>query len=61
MENIPETPELFFIWIFTWRINQYFSEELAQKAGRGLHESKMKGHCIGSVPYGYIKENKKNY
>ena len=19
----------------------------------------MKGHCIGSVPYGYIKENKK--
>ncbi|MBR4419067.1 MAG: recombinase family protein [Clostridia bacterium] len=40
-------------------MNQYFSEELAQKVSRGLHESRMKGHCIGSVPFGYTKENNK--
>ena len=39
-------------------MNDYFSKELAQKVRRGLHESRMKGHIIGSVPFGYIKENK---
>ena len=59
MENIPETPEGVLLESLLEGMNQYFSEELAQKVSRGLHESRMKGHCIGSVPYGYIKENKK--
>ena len=59
MENIPETPEGILLESLLEGMNQYFSEELAQKVSRGLHESRMKGHCIGSVPYGYIKENKK--
>ncbi len=58
MENIPETPEGVLLESLLEGMNQYFSEELAQKVNRGLHESRMKGHCIGSVPYGYIKENK---
>ena len=58
MENIPETPEGVLLESLLEGMNQYFSEELAQKVSRGLHESRMKGHCIGSVPYGYIKENK---
>ena len=61
MENIPETPEGVLLESLLEGMNQYFSEELAQKVSRGLHESRMKGHCIGSVPYGYIKENKKLY
>lgn len=59
MENIPETPEGVLLESLLEGMNQYFSEELAQKVSRGLHESRMKGHCIGSVPFGYIKENKK--
>lgn len=59
MENIPETPEGILLESLLEGMNQYYSEELAQKVSRGLHESRMKGHCIGSVPYGYIKENKK--
>lgn len=59
MENIPETPEGVLLESLLEGMNQYFSEELAQKVSRGLHESRMKGHCIGSVPYGYVKENKK--
>ncbi len=58
MENIPETPEGVLLESLLEGMNQYFSEELAQKVSRGLHESRMKGHCIGSVPFGYIKENK---
>ena len=58
MENIPETPEGVLLESLLEGMNQYFSEELAQKVSRGLHESRMKGHCIGSVPLGYIKENK---
>ena len=58
MENIPETPEGILLESLLEGMNQYFSEELAQKVSRGQHESRMKGHCIGSVPYGYIKENK---
>ena len=58
MENIPETPEGVLLESLLEGMNQYFSEELAQKVSRGLHESRMKGHIIGSVPYGYIKENK---
>ncbi len=58
MENIPETPEGVLLESLLEGMNQYFSEELAQKVSRGLHESRTKGHCIGSVPYGYIKENK---
>ena len=58
MENIPETPEGVLLESLLEGMNQYFSEELAQKVSRGLHESRMKGHCIGSVPYVYIKENK---
>ena len=57
MENIPETPEGILLESLLEGMNQYFSEELAQKVSRGLHESRMKGHCIGSVSYGYIKEN----
>ena len=51
MENIPETPEGVLLESLLEGMNQYFSEELAQKVSRGLHESRMKGHCIGSVPY----------
>lgn len=58
MENIPETPEGILLESLLEGMNQYFSEELAQKVSRGLHESRMKGHCIGSVPFGYTKENK---
>ena len=58
MENIPETPEGVLLESLLEGMNQYFSEELAQKVARGLHESRMKGHCIGSIPFGYIKENK---
>ena len=58
MENIPETPEGVLLESLLEGMNQYFSEELAQKVNRGLHESRMKGHCIGAVPYGYIKEHK---
>ena len=58
MENIPDTPEGIILESLLEGMNQYFSEELAQKVSRGLHESRMKGHIIGSVPYGYIKENK---
>lgn len=58
MENIPETPEGVLLESLLEGMNQYFSEELAQKVIRGLHESRMKGHIIGSVPYGYTKENK---
>lgn len=58
MENIPETPEGVLLESLLEGMNQYFSEELAQKVSRGLHESRMKGHIIGSVPFGYIKENK---
>ncbi len=59
MENIPETPEGVLLESLLEGMNQYFSEELAQKVSRGLHESRMKGNCIGSVPFGYIKEDKK--
>ena len=59
MENIPETPEGVLLESLLEGMNQYFSEELAQKVNRGLHESRMKGHCIGSVPFGYTKENNK--
>ena len=55
MENIPDTPEGILLESLLEGMNQYFSEELAQKVSRGLHESRMKGHCVGSVPYGYIK------
>ena len=58
MENIPETPEGVLIESLLEGMNQYFSEELAQKVSRGLHESRMKGHVIGDVSFGYIKENK---
>jgi site-specific DNA recombinase len=58
MENIPETPEGVLLESLLEGMNQYFSEELAQKVKRGLHESRMKGHLIGAVSYGYIKENK---
>lgn len=58
MENIPETPEGVLLESLLEGMNQYFSEELAQKVSRDLHESRMKGHIIGSVPFGYIKENK---
>ncbi len=59
MENIPETPEGVLLESLLEGMNQYFSEELAQKVSRGLHESRMKGHCIGSVSFGYTKENNK--
>lgn len=59
MENIPDTPEGILMESLLEGMNQYFSEELAQKVARGLHESRMKGHCIGSVPYGYIKQKDK--
>ena len=58
VENIPETPEGILLESLLEGMNQYFSEELAQKVSRGLHESRMKGHVIGAVPFGYIKENK---
>ena len=58
MENIPESPEEVLLESLLEGMNQYFSEELAQKGSRELHESLMKGHIIGSVPFGYIKQNK---
>lgn len=61
MENIPETPEGVLLESLLEGMNQYFSEELAQKVNRGLHESRMKGHCIGCEPYGYVKKDKMLY
>ena len=58
MENIPETPEGSLMESLLEGMNEYFSKELAQKVARGLHESRMKGHCIGAVGFGYTKENK---
>ena len=59
VENIPETPEGILLESLLEGMNQYFSEELAQKVSRGLHESRMKGHVIGHVSYGYTKVEKK--
>ena len=39
MENISETPEGVLLESLLEDMNQYFSEELAQKVSRGLHES----------------------
>lgn len=58
MENLQQTPEGRLMKSVLVGMNQYFSEELAQKVARGLHESRMKGHVIGAVSFGYIKENK---
>ncbi len=58
-EKIPDTPEGSLMEGVIEEFNEYFSKELAQKVSRGLHESRMKGHCIGSVSYGYVKEKDK--
>ena len=58
MENLQQTPEGRLMKSVLVGMNQYFSEELAQKVARDLHESRMKGHIIGLVLFGYIKENK---
>ncbi len=55
MENIPETPEGVLLESLLEGMNEYFSKELAQKVARGQHESRMKGHLIGALSFGYIK------
>lgn len=59
MENIPNGPEGIMLESVIEAMNEYFSKELAQKVNRGLHESRMKGHCIGTVSFGYSKNNDK--
>ena len=43
MENIPETPEGILLESLLEGMNQYYSEELSQKAKRGMRETRMKG------------------
>ena len=54
MENIPETPEGILLESLLEGMNQYYSEELSQKAKRGMRETRMKGKFTGGrVNYGY--------
>ena len=60
MENIPDSPEGILLESLIEGINQYYSEELAQKVSRGLRESRIKGNALGCrVPYGWDKVDKK--
>lgn len=60
MENIPETPEGVLLESLLEGMNQYFSEELAQKVKRGLRESWLKGNATGGKKvFGYDIINKK--
>lgn len=60
MENIPDSPEGILLESLLEGMNQYYSEELAQKTRRGQRETRMKGlHCAGTLNYGYYTEKKK--
>ena len=60
MENIPDSPEGILLESLLEGINQYYSEELAQKTRRGQRETRLKGlHCAGKLNYGYYTEKKK--
>lgn len=60
MENIPDSPEGILLESLLEGINQYYSEEFAQKVSRGLRESRIKGNALGCrVPYGWDKVDKK--
>ena len=54
MENIPDSPEGILLESLLEGMNQYYSEELSQKAKRGMRETRMKGKFTGGrVNYGY--------
>ena len=54
MENIPDSPEGIILESLLEGMNQYYSEELSQKAKRGMRETRMKGKFTGGrVNYGY--------
>lgn len=58
-ENITDTPEGRMLEGFIVQINQFYSEELAQKVNRGLDESFHKGYYMKRVPpFGYRIENR---
>lgn len=60
MENIPDSPEGIILESLLEGMNQYYSEELAQKTRRGQKETRMKGlHCAGKLNFGYYTVNKK--
>lgn len=60
MENIPDSPEGILLESLLEGMNQYYSEELAQKTRRGQRETRLKGlHCAGRLNYGYYTKNKK--
>ncbi len=60
MENIPDSPEGILLESLLEGMNQYYSEELAQKTRRGQRETRLKGlHCAGKLNYGYYTEKKK--
>ncbi len=59
-ENIPDSPEGILLESLIEGMNQYYSEELAQKTRRGQRESRLKGHYSGGrLNYGYYAENKR--
>lgn len=60
MENIPDTPEGILLESLLEGMNQYYSEELAQKTRRGMRETRLKGlHAAGQLNYGYYSINQK--
>lgn len=60
MENIPDTPEGIILESLLEGMNQYYSEELAQKIKRGMRETRLKGlYQGGGLPYGYKIDGRK--
>lgn len=60
MESIPEGPEGILLESLLEGLNQYYSEELAQKTTRGLKETLKKGNFLGKTPpFGYDNVNRK--
>ena len=61
-ENIPDSPEGILLESLLEGMNQYYSEELAQKTRRGQRESRIKGlYSGGRLNYGYYAKDKKIY
>jgi DNA invertase Pin-like site-specific DNA recombinase len=52
-ENISNDPSGILMETMLEGMAEYYSAELAQKVKRGMHESFLKGHSLGSACYGY--------
>lgn len=60
MEKIPDGPEGILLESLIIGMNQYYSEELAQKTARGVREARIKGRYIGKIaPLGYLKNSER--